>query len=254
MAMMTESLIEIRGLQNSFDGLCVHQDLHLSIAPKEIVAIIGSSGCGKTTLLRSILMLHEPTAGTIQVFGQDLQSLDKSSCKHIQHNWGVMFQSCALFSSLTVAENVIFPLEQAVYLDPTMKRKIALLKLSLAGLEPAIADLYPSELSGGMMKRVAMARAIVMDPQLVFLDEPTAGLDPISANDLDMLVKRLRSTLGVTFVIITHDLDTLWTVTDRVIFLGEGVVLADAPMAEMVKNPHPLIQAYFSGDRAKRRQ
>lgn len=254
MSMLAESLIEVRGLQNYFDDTCVHKDLNLSIASKEVVAIIGSSGCGKTTLLRSILMLHESSGGRINVFGHDLQSLDDTRRKQVQHNWGVMFQSCALFTSLTIAENIVFPLEQATFIDATLKRKIALLKLSLVGLEPMVADLYPSEISGGMRKRVAMARAIVMDPKLVFLDEPTAGLDPVSANELDMLVKRLRDTLGVTFVIVTHDLDTLWAVTDRVVFLGEGRVLADAPMAELVKNPHPLIQDYFSGDRANRRQ
>ena len=246
----SEPLIEVLGLKNHFGDQHVHDQLDLTVNRRDIVAIIGGSGCGKTTLLRSILMLHEPTGGEIKVFGHDIDDLDAQQKKAIQNNWGVMFQSCALFTSLTIADNVTFPIDHLVRLDSDTRRKIALLKLKLSGLDPEVADKYPSELSGGMKKRAAMARAISLDPQLVFLDEPTAGLDPLSASDLDELVLHLRDSLGITFVMVTHDLDTLWRVPNRVVFIGEGRVLADEPMSSLVNNTHPLIQAYFSGDRA----
>jgi phospholipid/cholesterol/gamma-HCH transport system ATP-binding protein len=247
----TAALIEVKGLQNYFGEQCVHEDVNFTIGKKEIIAIIGGSGCGKTTLLRSILMLRQPTAGSINVFGVDIAEAGHDEKKQIQHHWGVMFQSCALFTSLTIAENVMFPIEHLVRLDKKTKRQIALLKLALSGLTPEVADKYPSELSGGMKKRAAMARAIALDPALVFLDEPTAGLDPVSASELDELVLQLRERLSITFVMVTHDLDTLWRVPDRVIFLGDGKVLADEPMDVLVKNPHPLIQSYFTGERAE---
>lgn len=242
-------IIDVKGLENRFGEQIVHKGLEFSVKTGEIIAIIGPSGCGKTTLLRTILMLQKPTAGEVKVFDRDIAQCNEVQALEIQRRWGVMFQSGALFSSLDVIENIMFPLHEYTLLKPAVQRDIALLKIVLAGLDIEVADKYPSELSGGMRKRVALARAIVMDPELLFLDEPTAGLDPKGAESMDDLILELRESLGLTFVMVTHDLDTLWRVPDRIIFLGEGKVLAALPMKELVKQPHPLIQKYFSGVR-----
>lgn len=250
----TKPVIEVCHLQNRFGDHWVHRDVNLSIKSGEIIAIIGGSGCGKTTLLRTILRLRTPTAGNISVFGTDIVTASEKALLSVQKRWGVMFQSGALFSSLTVLENILYVLDEYVDLSHESKIALAKLKIALSGLEPEAANKYPSELSGGMRKRAALARAIALDPELIFLDEPTAGLDPKSAGDLDNLVLELRKNLGLTFVMVTHDLDTLWTVPDRVIFIGEGRVLADKPMVQLCKDEHPLIQAYFSGERARNRE
>jgi phospholipid/cholesterol/gamma-HCH transport system ATP-binding protein len=247
-----KAIIDIKRLKNFLGGSWVHNGINLKINQGEIVAIIGGSGCGKTTLLRSILMLHTPTSGRINVFDTNVINCTRDEAVAVQRRWGVMFQSSALFSSMTVLENVMFPIGQFTSLTLKVQRDIALLKIVMSGLSADAANKYPSELSGGMKKRAALARAIVMDPHLVFLDEPTAGLDPQSAEALDNLVLSLRKSLGLTFVMVTHDLDTLWYVPDRVIFMGEGKILADTDMATMVEQPHPLIHAYFSGSRAMR--
>lgn len=246
-------IIEVRELKNFLGNRWVHNGLNLEIYRGEIVAIIGGSGCGKTTLMRTILMLQRATSGTVKVFDIDVQQCNSEQAKKIRQRWGVMFQSSALFSSLSVVENVMFPMEELTDLTGERQRATALLKLSLAGLELEAASKYPGELSGGMKKRVALARAIALDPELVFLDEPASGLDPKSAGELDDLVLHLRENLGLTFVIITHDLDTLWSIPDRVVFLGEGKVLAAMPMKELIKNDHPVIQEYFSGPRGQNR-
>ncbi|MCB1826810.1 MAG: ATP-binding cassette domain-containing protein [Coxiellaceae bacterium] len=249
-----ENIIEIEDLKNFLGGHWVHDGVNLSVKRSEIIAIIGGSGCGKTTLLRSILMLREYTAGLIKVFGKDVKHCSTQEAQDIRRRWGVMFQSAALFSSLTLLENVMFPLREFTNLSKSEAEEVARLKIALAGLEPSAAGKYPSELSGGMKKRAALARAIALDPELVFLDEPTAGLDPESAGELDGLLLNMRETLGLTFVMVTHDLDTLWRVPDRVIYLGEGKVLAAMPMDEIVKQQHPLIHAYFRGERSQQRQ
>lgn len=254
MAAKPDNIIEIKNLRNYLGGRWVHDGINLDVKRGEIVAIIGASGCGKTTLLRSILMLHPQTEGEIKVFGLDVLKCGLKEEESIRARWGVMFQSAALFSSLTVLENIMFPIEHYTHLTPSSRREIASLKMALAGLEVGAAEKYPSELSGGMKKRVAMARAIAMDPELLFLDEPTAGLDPHSADELDALVLDLRDNLGLTFVMVTHDIDTLWRVPDRVIFLGEGKVLAALGMAEMVQHEHPAIRDYFSGPRFQARE
>jgi len=245
------SIIEVKGLKNFLGGHWVHNDLNLTIQKGEIIAIIGGSGCGKTTLLRSLLMLLRPTAGMIKVFDTEITQCTPAQALQVQKRWGVLFQNNALFSSLTLLENVLFPLKEYAKLPKTMQNEIALLKIVLAGLEAEAGNKYPAELSGGMQKRGALARAIALDPELLFLDEPTAGLDPNSAGDLDQLILKLHDSLGLTVVIVTHDLDTLWTVPQRVIFLGEGKVLAAEPMRELVQNQHPLIRDYFSGPRAQ---
>lgn len=244
-------LIEIKGLKNFMGGRWVHNDLNLSIRKGEIIAIIGGSGCGKTTLLRTLLMLLKPAAGSIKIFGTDILSCTDEEALQIRKRWGVLFQNNALFSSLTLLENVLFPLQEYTRFPMDLQKDVAMIKITQTGLESEAAYKYPAELSGGMQKRGALARAIVLDPELLFLDEPTAGLDPSSASDLDQLVLQLRHIFGFTIVIVTHDLDTLWTVPDRVMFLGEGKVLAAMSMAELVKQKHPLIHAYFSGERAQ---
>jgi len=248
------TVIELCDVKNYLGGRWVHDGVNLTVKRGEIIAIIGGSGCGKTTLLRSILMLRQQTAGTIKVFDVDTVSCSAIEAQAIRERWGVMFQSSALFSSLTLLENVMFPLQQHRRLSKSVASEIAALKIALSGLETEAIAKYPSELSGGMKKRGALARAIALDPELVFLDEPTAGLDPKSAGELDELVLSMRDNLGLTFVMVTHDLDTLWRVPDRVIYLGEGKVLAAMPMAEMVKQEHPLIQSYFSGARSQQRK
>lgn len=250
----TDNVIEVSHLKNHLGDRWVHNGLNLTVKRGEIIAIIGSSGCGKTTLLRTILMLRKATSGNIKVFDTDIVKCTSAQAKAVRARWGVMFQSSALFSSLTVQENIVFPMREYARLTYTMQNELALLKMALVGLELDAAVKYPSELSGGMQKRAALARAIALDAELLFLDEPTAGLDPKSAGALDELVLHLRSSLGLSFVIVTHDLDTLWRVPDRVVFMGEGVVLAAKPMAELVKDPHPEIQSYFSGVRTQQYQ
>ena len=250
--MRDENIIEVRHLQNNLGGQWVHSDVNLTIKRGEIIAIIGGSGCGKTTLLRSILRLMTPTGGDISVFGVDVLKASPKKLLSVQKRWGVMFQSGALFSSLTVLENVLYVLNEYASVSSESQNELAKLKIAMSGLEPSSAFKYPAELSGGMKKRASLARAIALDPELIFLDEPTAGLDPKSAGDLDDLILEMRKNLGLTFVMVTHDLDTLWYVPDRIIFLGEGKVLADEPMAALYQNSHPAIRSYFSGHRAKR--
>ncbi len=254
MTQAPDKIIEIQHVKNYLGGHWVHEDLNLDIFRNEIIAIIGSSGCGKTTLLNSILMLRAFSGGVIKVFGVNIANCSDREANLVRQRWGVMFQSGALFSSLCVLENVMFPMQEFSRLNNEQQKELALLKLALAGLELEAAIKYPSELSGGMKKRAALARAIALDPELVFLDEPTAGLDPKSAGELDNLVLHLRESLGLTFVMVTHDLDTLWKVPDRVVFMGEGKILAAEPMATLVKNEHPLIQNYFKSARAKERE
>ena len=245
------AIIEIKNVKIQLGGEWVHKDINLTVNRGEILAIVGGSGSGKTTLLREMLMLQRPNAGSIRIFDQELTTASHAERYAVQRRWGVLFQQNALFSSLTLLENTAFPLKEHTQLDKKTIRELAGLKIALTGLPLESAAKFPSELSGGMQKRAALARAIVLDPELIFLDEPTAGLDPESAGGLDELILDLQSTMGLTVVIITHDLDTLWRVTDRVAFLGEGKVLCVDEMAKLVKNPHPLIQEFFSGPRGR---
>lgn len=252
MGIGAEAIIEVSHLKNYLGDKWVHSDVNFSVNRGELVAIIGGSGCGKTTLLRSLLRLMTPTGGDISVFGVDVIKASQKKLLGVQKRWGVMFQSGALFSSLTVLENVMYVLNEYAVLSRRSQIELAKIKIAMSGLEADAAYKYPSELSGGMKKRAALARAIALDPELIFLDEPTAGLDPKSAGDLDELILEMRKNLGLTFVMVTHDLDTLWYVPDRVLFLGEGRVLADQSMSALYENSHPVIRAYFSGHRAKR--
>ncbi|NNM59123.1 MAG: ATP-binding cassette domain-containing protein [Legionellales bacterium] len=246
-----ESIIDIKGLSTRFGSQIIHENLSLQVQRGEILAIVGGSGSGKTTLLREMVMLQSVFAGSIRIFGEEIVGMGLADKKRLQQRWGVMFQSGALFSGLTVLQNVCFPLCEFTHLSEADIDAIGLLKIKLANLPATSAHLFPAELSGGMIKRAAVARSIAMDPELLFVDEPTAGLDPESASDFDELVLQLRASLGLTVIIITHDMDTLWRVPDRVAFLGQKRVLAVQPIRELVKNPEPLIQAYFSTPRAR---
>jgi phospholipid/cholesterol/gamma-HCH transport system ATP-binding protein len=246
-----ENIIEIKNLKNYLGGAWVHKGLNLSIKKGEILGIVGGSGSGKTTLLRSILGLLKPSSGSIHVLDTDITTASYSALLKIQRRWGVLFQGNALFSSLNLLENVSFPLKEHTTLDQTSIEELALLKILMTGLPADSAIKFPSELSGGMQKRAGLARAIALDPELLFLDEPTAGLDPNTADGFDELILHLQSTMGLTIVIITHDLDTLWKVTDRIAFLGEGKVICVDALSELIKNPNPLIQDFFSGPRGR---
>ena len=243
---MKEVIIDIQGLQNKLGVLTVHADVNLTVYQGEIFAIIGGSGSGKTTLLRSILMLLKPTAGKISVFGQDLDTLDEEASNTLRRRWGMLFQHSALFSAMSVVENVMFPMRELSSITQPLMHQLAMLKVALVGLPPEAADKFPSELSGGMKRRAAAARAIAMDPELLLLDEPTSGLDPHGAKQFDQLVVFLRDVLKLTIVIVSHDIDSLERTTDRVAFLGEGRVLRIAPLHELKKDPHPMIVDYFS--------
>jgi phospholipid/cholesterol/gamma-HCH transport system ATP-binding protein len=243
---MPETIINIRGLTNILNGVKVHDRLNFNVHRGEIIGIIGGSGSGKTTLLRNILMLLRPNAGSIRLFDEEVIDCSEKTSHNLRHRFSVMFQQGALFSNLTVLENVLFPLHEFSHLPADFAQDLALLKLKLVGLPPTAAHLRPSELSGGMQKRAAAARALALDPELLFLDEPTSGLDPKSSADFDSLILELRDMLGLTIVIITHDSASLERLTDRVAFLGAGKVLVCGPVTEIKADPHPLIQAYFA--------
>lgn len=246
-----EYVIEIKNLKTYLGGHWVNKNLNLDVRQGEILGIAGGSGSGKTTLLREILMLQRPTGGSVKVFNEELTTIDYPTLLSIQKRWGVLFQQNALFSSLNVLDNVAFPLREHTNLSPKMIKELAIMKIIAAGLPADAAIKFPSELSGGMQKRAALARAMVLDPELLFLDEPTAGLDPESAAAFDELVLNLQDTLNLTIVMVTHDLDSLWKVTNRVAFLGEGKVLCIDELAKLIQNPNPIIQDFFNGPRGK---
>lgn len=242
---MTQPIIEIEGLKNYLGGQWVHSDVNLTVKQGEIIAIIGGSGSGKTTILRSILMLLKPTAGSIKVFGRDVLHINEEQATAIRKRWGMLFQHSALFSALTVLENIIFPMKELTNLSADFMHQLAMLKLSLVGLPQETAGKFPSELSGGMQRRAAAARAIAMDPELLFLDEPTSGLDPASAKLFDELILKLRNTLNLTVVVVSHDIESLKRITDRVAFVGKGRILSIEPIEQLMKNEHPMIRDYF---------
>ncbi len=244
-------VIAVRGLRTGFGPVVIHEDLDLDIRRGEVVALVGGSGSGKTTLLRAIIMLLRPVAGSIKLFGQEIIGIGDGAAFRLRRRFGMLFQQGALFSSLTVRENVAVPLREHTPLPARQIAEIADLKIALAGLPADAGVKLPRELSGGMLKRAALARALALDPALLFLDEPTAGLDPVSAGAFDELVVQLKESLGLTVVMVTHDLDTLWQATDRVAFLGEKRVIGYAPMRELTRAEHPLIRAYFEGPRGR---
>jgi phospholipid/cholesterol/gamma-HCH transport system ATP-binding protein len=245
------AVIELRNVSTRFGDHVVHAGLDLEVRESEIFALIGGSGSGKSTLLREMILLQRPDSGSVRVLGADLQALGEQEAVALRQRWGVMFQHGGLFGSLTVTENVGLPLrEHTAIADPVIDQ-IAAWKLDIAGLAPEVGAQYPSELSGGMMKRASLARALALDPELLFLDEPTAGLDPDSAGGVDALVRKLRDQFGLTIVMITHDLDLLWQVADRVAVLAEGKVQAVGSMSELAGNGHPAVRKFFDGPRAR---
>ncbi len=245
--------IRVRRLMNRMGDTLVHDGLDFDIQAGEIIGLVGGSGAGKTVLLRTLLALREPEGGSIELFGQEMVGIGEVELRLRRRRIGMLFQHGALFGGLTVLENVSLPLREHTTLSPAVIEELALIKLKMAGLDPSVAGLYSDELSGGMIKRVALARALVMDPEVLFLDEPTAGLDPVNAAAFDELIRELSELLGLTVVMVTHDLDALWQITHRVIFLGRGKVLADGPVAEMNASSIPEVAAYFS-DRRKQKE
>ena len=247
--------IVVRGLRNQFGAQVVHDDLDLDVKRGEIIGVVGGSGTGKSVLMRAILGLREPDAGSIEVLGIDARSGRARESGIIERNTGGLFQNGALFSSLTVAENVSVPLkEHYPELPPDIVHDLAMLKIRMAGLGEEAGAKLPSQLSGGMRKRAGIARALALDPALLFLDEPTAGLDPIGAAAFDELIGTLQEALGLTVFLITHDLDTLYAICDRVAVLADRRVLVAAPLPEVEKFDHPWVQEYFHGPRGRAAQ
>jgi phospholipid/cholesterol/gamma-HCH transport system ATP-binding protein len=244
--------IVIEGLKNSFGEQVVHEGLNLKVERGEVLGVVGGSGSGKSVLMRSIIGLQIPDEGRIEVFGRDIAEESAREDMAIRSRWGVLFQGGALFSTLTVGENVEVPLKQFYpELDAELMHEIARYKVVLSGLPADAASKYPAELSGGMKKRAGLARALALDPELLFLDEPTAGLDPIGAARFDELTRNLADTLGLTVFLITHDLDTLYAICDRVAVIADKKVIAVGTIPELLESDHPWIQEYFNGPRGR---
>ncbi|HEY8276328.1 MAG TPA: ABC transporter ATP-binding protein [Methyloceanibacter sp.] len=247
-----EVLIRVRGLAKSFGAYQIWDGLSLDVFRGEILAIVGGSGQGKSVLMRVITGLIRPDKGEIELFGRNVKGLSPEDRLDIETRWGILFQDGALFSSLTVLQNIQVPMREHLELPQAMMDDLAFLKLAMVGLPPNAAHKYPSELSGGMRKRAGLARALALDPEIVFLDEPTAGLDPIGASDFDHLIQKLQKTLGLTVYMVTHDLDTIFTVCDRVAVLADKKIVRTGTPSELQQKPnHPWIKEYFCGERAR---
>jgi phospholipid/cholesterol/gamma-HCH transport system ATP-binding protein len=243
--------IRVRDLVVAFGPQVVIDHLSLDVRKGEILGLVGASGGGKSVLMRTIIGLIPRRSGTIEVLGRPVGGVEDRRTQGIAGQWGILFQQGALFSSLTVRQNVQFPLRENLVLSEELMDEIAIAKLEMVGLAPEDADKFPAELSGGMTKRVALARALALDPQIVFLDEPTSGLDPIAAGEFDTLIATLQKTLGLTVFMVTHDLASLNTVCDRVAALADGKIVAIGPMHELLQSEHPWVRAYFHGKRSQ---
>lgn len=248
---VSDAVIQVRSVRNQFGAHVVHENLDLDVYRGEILGVVGGSGTGKSVLLRTIAGLQRPTQGSVNVLGVDVLNADEDTRAALEQRWGVMFQDGALFSSLTVRENVEVPMRAIEGLPREIRQDLADLKISMVGLPYLAGDKYPSELSGGMRKRAGLARALALDPEIVFLDEPTAGLDPIGASAFDELIRGLSRSLGLTVFLVTHDLDTLHAVCDRVAVLADRQVLVTGTMQEMLEVDHPWVHEYFHGPRAR---
>jgi phospholipid/cholesterol/gamma-HCH transport system ATP-binding protein len=246
-----EKVITIRGLRNAFGEQVIHENLDLDVKRGEILGVVGGSGTGKSVLMRSIIGLQTPAEGELEVLGENMIGRDEDEAKNIRRRWGILFQNGALFSTLTVAENVEVPLREYFRMSTELMDEIASYKIAMAGLPANAGPKYPSELSGGMIKRAGLARALALDPDLLFLDEPTAGLDPIAAQNFDELILTLRDNLNLTVFLITHDLDTLYAICDRVAVLADKKVVAAGTIDQLLALDHPWIQEYFNGPRGR---
>ena len=244
--------IRVRGLTVGFGERTIMENLDLDVRRGEVLGFVGASGAGKSVLTRTILGLVRKRAGAIEVLGQNLDELDGGERRALERRWGVLFQHGALFSALTVKQNVQAPMREYLDLSDRLLDELARLKIALVGLKPDAADKYPSELSGGMIKRAALARALALDPEILFLDEPTSGLDPIGAGEFDELISTLQKTLGLTVFMVTHDLDSLYSICDRVAALAEKKIIAVGSVDELARTRHPWLQAYFHGERGAR--
>ncbi len=246
-----ETLIEVRDLLSQFGERTIHQDLNLDVERGEVLGVVGGSGSGKTVLLNSIIGLKEPEGGSVKILGYDRATMSASDQADVERRTGILFQQGALFSSLSVIENVASPLVEHTGLSAEVIRELAEMKIAMVGLKPEAHHLRPAELSGGMRKRVGLARALALDPELLFLDEPTAGLDPIGAGAFDALIRQLSDDLGLTVFMITHDLDSLYAITDKVAVVADKRIVAKATVQELERSDHPWIREYFLGPRGR---
>jgi phospholipid/cholesterol/gamma-HCH transport system ATP-binding protein len=249
---MTECIIETKGLWTQFGNHIVHRDISLCVRRGEIISLVGGSGSGKTTLLRQMIGLEKPARGDVRVFGISLHGSDQIQLRKLRNRWGMLFQQCALFSALTVFDNIALPLRELRTLDEDLIHDLVMVKLEMVGIEPYHASKMPADLSGGMIKRIALARALALEPELLFLDEPTAGLDPDRSESFVKLIQELHQELGLTVVMVTHDLDTLVALSDRIAVLCEQRLVIVGTLDEVVANTHPFICNFFMGERGRR--
>lgn len=247
------SVIEVEGVVTKFGARTIHDGVSLHVNENEIYAILGESGSGKSVLMKEIIMLLEPNAGKIRVLGTLLNNISFKDAQRLRSEWGVLFQFGALYSSLTVAENIEVQLKEYTNISKAMRDKLVSSKLTLVGLAPHVGALYPSELSGGMIKRAALARALAMEPKLLFLDEPTSGLDPIGARNFDALIVKLRDLLGITVVMITHDLESIFSIVDRMAILADKHVVAQGTLENVLQSQHPFVEKFFKNEYTKER-
>ena len=246
-----DAIIRVRDLVVAFGERTILKGLSLDVKRGEILGFVGASGGGKSVLTRTILGLVPKVSGSVQVFGEELDTLSFEERRELEQRWGVLFQQGALFSSLTVKQNIQFPMREFLTMSQRLMDEVAVAKVEMVGLQPDVIEKMPSELSGGMIKRVALARALALDPEILFLDEPTSGLDPIGAGEFDELIATLQQTLGLTVFMVTHDLDSLHSVCDRIAALADGKVIAVGPIETLLKSDHPWVHAYFHGKRAR---
>ena len=246
-----QPIISVRDVVVGFDGTRILNHVDLDVFRGEILGFVGGSGAGKSVLMRTIIGLIPKQEGSIEVFGTDLAAVRAEARRKVEQRWGVLFQHGALFSSLTALQNIQFPMREYLKLSPRLMNEIALAKLEMVGLKADVRKKYPSELSGGMIKRVALARALALDPEIVFLDEPTSGLDPIGAAEFDELIHTLQQTLGLSVFMVTHDLDSLHAICSRIAVLSEGRVITAGPIEAMLASEHPWLKSYFRGKRGR---
>jgi len=244
-------LIEAKNIVTRFGKRTIHEGLSLTIGENEIYAILGESGAGKSVLMKEMILLHAPNAGEIKVLGKNFNTISYREAQQLRREWGVLFQFGALYSSMTIAENIEVQLKEYTNISREMRDKLVRSKIALVGLDAHVGRLYPSELSGGMIKRAALARALAMEPKLLFLDEPTSGLDPVGARNFDALIVELSRMLGITVVMITHDLDSIFTIVDRMAILADKRVVAEGRLENVLQSHHPFVEAFFKNDYTK---